>query len=52
MPDYPNAVYNYGYVSYKLGDMAAANRSLQRLVELRSPFASRLGAVVMQGREE
>lgn len=42
-PDYPNAVYNYGYVSLRLGDMPAALRSLERLKELRSPLAVRLG---------
>jgi hypothetical protein len=43
-PLYPNAVYNYGYASLKIGDMPAALRSLQRLKELQSPLAKQLGA--------
>jgi tetratricopeptide (TPR) repeat protein len=46
-PDYPNSVYNYGYVSLRLGDTAAATRSLERLRELQSPLATQLGAQFM-----
>jgi Tfp pilus assembly protein PilF len=43
-PDYPNAVYNYGWVSLQLGDISAALRSLERLKEMKSPLARQLGA--------
>lgn len=43
-PQYPNAVYNYGWASLQLGDTAAALRSLQRLKELGSPLALQLGS--------
>ncbi|GAM08934.1 transmembrane and TPR repeat-containing protein F38B6.6 [Geobacter sp. OR-1] len=46
-PEYPNAIYNYGYASLRLGDTPAAVRSLQRLRELRSPLAMQLGAQFM-----
>ncbi len=49
-PDYPNAVFNYGQVSLRLGDISAATRSLNRLKELRSPLAWQLGAQFMNGR--
>lgn len=43
-PGYPNAVYNYGYASFRLGDTPAVIRSMQRLKELGSPLAMQLGA--------
>jgi tetratricopeptide (TPR) repeat protein len=46
-PSYPNAVYNYGFVSLRLGDVPASLRSLQRLKELGSPLAAKLGAQFM-----
>jgi Flp pilus assembly protein TadD len=44
MPDYPNAIFNYGIASLRLGDMQEAVNSLNRLRQLRSPLAFRLGA--------
>jgi hypothetical protein len=46
-PGYPNAVYNYGVVSIRMGDMTAAARALHRLRELGSPLAMQLGSQFM-----
>lgn len=43
-PNYANALYNYGIASLRLGDTAGAVRSLNRLRDLRSPLAYRLGS--------
>ncbi len=51
-PDYPDAVFNYGLVSLRLGDMSSATRSLNRLKELRSPLAWKLGAQFIGGRRQ
>lgn len=50
VPDYPNAIYNYGIASLRLGDMQGAIRSLDRLRQLRSPLAFRLGAELTGNR--
>lgn len=49
-PDYPNAIFNYGIASARLGDMPAAMQSLNRLRDLRSPLAFRLGAELTRNR--